>query len=466
MSGISRFLPPRLRQKLTNNLNDQHFNEIIRGSFSSFLIRIIGRIMGYVFVVFVTRNFGSGLIGMHALSITLLSIVTVVGKLGMNTAVMRFVAEYSAQRKWARVGDVYNRSLKILLPLNVALVLVFFFNANGIAHYIFNKEYLAPFFKIIAFAIAPKVILLLHSGCIRGIKKIKEYAFLENAAIPSIATVILIVYLLFDRNNRYVSVLSYTASVYIVSIFSVYLWKRTMKLNRIALRSKIDKDEKVAIKELFSVAFPMLFTHSLTTIMGWIDIIMLGIFRTESEVGIYHVVLKISLFTTIVLLAINSIAAPKFAELYGLKNMSGFEQIARRATKLLFWATVPIVIVIFAFPTKILGFFGVEFKIGLHALLILTFGQFINAISGPVGNILQMTGHQKTFRNIIVIATVLNVVLNIILIPRYGINGAAIASLTSKIFWNITSVIYVKYFFGFITLPLSGIRKVKNNGAS
>jgi O-antigen/teichoic acid export membrane protein len=77
------------------------------------------------------------------------------------------------------------------------------------------------------------------------------------------------------------------------------------------------------------------------------------------------------------------------------------------------------------------------------ALLILVFSQLINTMSGSVGVILNMTGKEKVFRNILSIALVINITLNILLIPRFGIEGAAIASATSLVFWNLYSVYYV-----------------------
>lgn len=76
----------------------------------------------------------------------------------------------------------------------------------------------------------------------------------------------------------------------------------------------------------------------------------------------------------------------------------------------------------------------------------------ISAFSGPAGNILQMTGRQVIFMNVLFVGAVINVVLNYFLIPLYGIEGAAFASMTSVIFWNLTMVYFVKKEFGFLTI--------------
>ena len=95
-----------------------------------------------------------------------------------------------------------------------------------------------------------------------------------------------------------------------------------------------------------------------------------------------------------------------------------------------------------------MSFLGSEFINAKYVLLILLIGKLVDSISGSVGVILQMTGHQKVFQNIVFIALILNILLNLLLIPIYGIEGAAISSTCSIIFWNISSVMYVRRKFG------------------
>jgi O-antigen/teichoic acid export membrane protein len=199
--------------------------------------------------------------------------------------------------------------------------------------------------------------------------------------------------------------------------------------------------------------------------MNWIDIFMLGKFRTESDIGIYNVASKIADLTTITLIAINSIAAPKFAEFYGKRDMKRLGRIARQSTKLIFWTSFPILCFLFFAPSLMLGIFGKDFQSGSTALRMLTFGQFINAISGSVGLILLMTAKERVFHKIIMTTTVINIALNYFLIPKFGINGAAFVSMLSTIFWNLSSVFYIKRYLNVITIyiPFISNRLTKNS---
>ena len=167
-------------------------------------------------------------------------------------------------------------------------------------------------------------------------------------------------------------------------------------------------------------------------------------------------------------MAINSIAAPKFAELYAKQDFEGLKKVVNQSTKLIFWSTIPLVAIFFIFPEFLLGIFGDKFKIGVTAFIFLSCGRLISSFSGSVGNLLQMTGKQVMFMNILFAGACINVVLNYLLIPSdnlfsefgvSGINGAALASMISLSAWNLAMVYFVKREFGFYTFYIPFIKK-------
>ena len=215
----------------------------------------------------------------------------------------------------------------------------------------------------------------------------------------------------------------------------------------IILLKQEDVSEKgfspISSKELLKTAFPMMLSTSILLIMSWADSIIIGIFKTEAEIGIYNVSIKLAMISGIVLGAVNSIVAPKLSQTYNNGKKEEFKSIVKQSTRVIFFSSVPILIFLIAFPEFLLSFFGSEFIVGKTALYILLIGQIINAFSGSVGVIMQMTGKEKLFQNILILALFLNIGLNFLLIPNHGIEGAAIASSASIIFWNLTSVAYI-----------------------
>jgi len=300
------------------------------------------------------------------------------------------------------------------------------------------------------------VLLFINLECLRGLKKIKEYAFLMHIAIPLVASIILGIAYLFDKTKNA------PLAAYMVSVILAFLTSQVIWLKRSRIRPTPSENFMGWIK-LFRVSIPMLLTSSLFQVLGWTDVIMLGIFRTEREVGIYNIAMKIAIAVNIISMSISTIAAPKFAELYGQGDLKKLCEVIRNSTKLIFWTSLPVILILMLFPSFLLGIFGEEFKAGVYALLVLTVAQFINASCGSVGFILQMTGKELIFQNIMIGAAIINITLNGLLIPIYGINGAAFASLISVAFWNFMSVFYVRSKLHVVTIYLPGLgRRIRS----
>ncbi len=432
----------RLLKYITDKMEDAHLKELLKGSSIFIVFKFFGLITAYTFTLLITRNLGADAMGIFALSFTVLQITSALGRLGLDTALIRFVAEYSSQGRKDLVKEIYLKTVKIVIPFGIFLSVLMFFSSPYLAKYIFNKEHLSEYFRIASFAILPMVLVFINSGSLRGLKKIKEFSFLHNVSIYLFAIIILALFLL-STKGEHIPLISYVLAVAIVCVLSTILWLRSSKL------TSLPDQDSIKLRDLLNVSMPMLLSGLLFFIMAWTDTIMLGMFRTEGEVGVYNIAFRVASLISITMFAINSIAAPKFAEFYGKGDMKGLGRIAQQSTKLIFWTSLPVLLIILLFPSFILGLFGEEFKTGIYALLFLAFGKFIYAIMGSSAFILQMTGRQKALQHIVLITTAMNIVLNAVLIPKYGIRGAAFASMISIFFWNLSAVLFVKYSLNF-----------------
>ena len=437
--------------KIKNKINaDTHLKELLKGSSIAFVLRIIGIVAGYIFTLLVARLYGADVLGIFVLSLTLMQIFSVFGKAGMDVTSLRFVAELSSQNKWYTIKDFYKKVILFVIPVSLFVNLLFFLLSPLIATYVFKKPHLSEYFRILSIGYIPFVLLFIHSEAIRGLKKVAQYMFFQRAGIFIFSSVILpVFYLLFNGivPKNVVPILVYLISLFSIFFSAVFLWNMYLKKKLANLKSA-EPNEPLQYRTILSVSIPLLFAGTANLIMNWTDIIMLGMFRTEDEVGIYNVAQKIAMFVSLPLMAINTIAAPKFAEFWGKKDLKGLTKVAKQSTKMIFWFSFPVVLCFLLFPELLMGMFGESFKAGTLALIFLTLGQFVNAISGSVGYILQMTGNQVYYQNVILIGSIINILMNFVLIPIYGITGAAIASAVSMVYWNVAFGYKVKKILG------------------
>jgi O-antigen/teichoic acid export membrane protein len=442
-----------MKKRLQNALKDNDFSELLKKGGISFFLRIGGQIFGFLLTLLIARYFGAEGLGEYMLAVVVLRIFTLIAKLGMDTASIRFIASFAKQKKWKSLLYFRKKVVSTLLVTSIISSCLMYLFAVAIASLLnINPEYI----RLFSFFILPMVFFILHYQSLRGLKKIAEFSFFYRMS-QAIFTIIAFFILLQYSNNSIVPFYAYATSLIIVSILAFVVFRSALQVK---IEENVEEEiEEKSLKNILSVAMPLMFAQSVQFIMAWTDKLMIGNMMTAEDVGVYGVAFRLSMFASISLMAINSIASPKFAEMYGDNNIEGLKKVAQQSTKMIFWATLPLVILFFMFPELLLGFFGEQFKIGVYAFLLLSFGKLISSFSGSVGNLLQMTGKQLIYMNILLVGAIINVGLNYFLIPIYGINGAAIASMTSIIIWNLTMVYYVKKELGFLTFYIPFIRR-------
>ena len=417
--------------KKINTNND--FKEIINKSFISFLIRILGFLSGYVFIYLVVKYFGAETQGRLSLAFSFMVIGALFSKLGMD---LGFVKIFAIQDNFKNSQGLYFKVLPLNTIVTFILCVIVFLFSDTIAVYFFNDVEFSIYLKWTSPCILFFSIAQINAGVFRGLKYNTLYSFLFNGGRYLFAMLIFVgIYLLGYRDPK-ISVIAHTTSIFLLFIISIIcIYKYLFPIN-----FETNYRPKIFIKE----SIPMLMSATMTVLLGWADTILLGVFKSSDEVGVYSVVLKVAVIVSFTLQAINSILAPKLSNAYHDKKYKLFDDLIKYSTRVNFIISTLAIILIILFRNFILGIFGNEFLVASKALIILCIGQFFNAFCGPVGIVLQMTGRQKLFQNILFIGLIINIGLNIILIEPYGINGAAIASAISLVVWNSAAFYYVR----------------------
>jgi O-antigen/teichoic acid export membrane protein len=179
---------------------------------------------------------------------------------------------------------------------------------------------------------------------------------------------------------------------------------------------------------------------------------MLGYYGPEVDVGLYRIVFKVATLVTFAQAALNTVVAPMISALRNERDEL-YEMVDKVAQLNLFTAGSIFLIVLF-FGSSLIGIFGVESPSDAYPwLILLAIGQLTNAFAGPVMNILNMTGYEKSARNTMLVMAVLNIILNFLLIPQRGPAGAAVATTATMIGWNVWAAALVFKFHGVVAVP-------------
>ena len=422
------------------------FVKLLTGSGVVFGVKLLGALAGYLFTYLITTSYGAETFGVFELCLTFMTIFGVLGRLGLDGALVRFIPEYKEKKEWGNMQAAYKHALKVALPVSTALAIILFFTSDFLAG-LFESSQLSLGLKITAVIIPISTWMGLNAEAFRGMKNMKAYSFFQRGTVVLIASGVIlalgVAYPAWEQNP----LISFGLAIGLLALIAGL---KTPK----RLVSMGSSTSKFNSSNFLLVALPMLISTSMFMVMNWTDTIMIGVYMKESQIGIYRLAFKVAALVTFAQFAINSIAAPMFSSFKAKGDMLGLRKMVRNIGYLNVLISVPIFTIIMIFPELLLEIFGDDFKKdGVKPLRILAVASVINALCGPVMYLLNMTGKEKSARNIILVASVLNLVLNLCLIPHYRVNGAATATALSTIIWNLLAVIVVKKEYGFISVP-------------
>jgi|GEM_PF-2695851 len=421
---------------------DPDFKEVLHKGTLAFVARVLGALSTFIATIYLARLLGVNNFGLFWLALTIITILSIFSRLGMDTLVLREVAKYENANTSGLARQITDSVFVIVLPISILLVSIILLFGDWVSEEIFSK----PDISIPLNALTP-FMLFLSLGFIlgesfKGIRHTTMGVLLQHTAQPIIfLTLIYAASFFIDLDLKSSAWIYSTAGLITLVIFYTYWVNVTIQTKA----PNMENNSRILIKK----GFPLLLISSAGLLLAWTDIIVLGIFSTAKEVGIYTAVAKTALITSLILAAFNAIVAPKFSLHFTKGDIKGLERLAKKSTRLMaFLVFAPTIFLLFL-PEWILGWFGLNFIEGANALMILVIGQFISVSCGSVGHMLVMTKNEKIVQNITIGTAISNVILSILLVEPFGMVGVAIATMVSMIAYNLISLYYVRQRLGF-----------------
>ena len=311
--------------------------------------------------------------------------------------------------------------------------------ADWLAFELFNGSDLLKTVLIISAVSLPfATIMAISAFATQGYKLLKYKVMVLNIIRPAIMLVCVLVSISFftiDAAVKYPLLISAVFSSFAAIIFLNKL--TNIKISQI-FSGVIDK-------ELLRFSYPLMFVTILGTLMHWMDILMLGYFTDTTTVGLYHPAARTAGLLRTVLLAFMGIFAPMMSDYHRQGDVGEMGKLYKLIVRWIVSLSLPLAIIIIIYSKKIMLLFGVEYLSASNVLMVLTTAAFIQTLFGGGGQTLTMTGFTKVnlFNSIIVV--LINITLNLLWIPQYGIIGAAYATLISMALLGLLRIVEVNH---------------------
>lgn len=422
----------KLQLQIKHILSNSNNKEIINKSFGYLIFRGVGIIGGYVFTYLIASRYGASMNGLVTLGFAIFMFASAVSTFGIDINLVKY---YSDLNRWEENPGLFYKVFFKSFLLSVIVAGILYLLQDFITIKLFKKPLFIPLYKWVILAIPGWTMVKTIAGVLRAKGLNNWYAFFNNAGKFSLAALILIAFDFIELDPLNAIKAHFYAITIMALLGFIVVYKN---FNTITVRTSTNS------WKFFAESFPMLITTTITVFLGWIDSFVLGIYVSDSEIGVYNVAIKIALGASFAMEAINSGLAPKVARLYFEKKDVEFRKLVRFSTILNFGITVGIITALIVFNQWLLGLFGEEFKTGFQVLLILCLVHLMNSFMGSAAVIMQMIGYQKQYQNIAILALVINLGLNFILVPKYGNTGAAVATAISLTFWYIGNAVFLK----------------------
>ncbi|PQP33280.1 hypothetical protein C6A36_00010 [Desulfobacteraceae bacterium SEEP-SAG10] len=424
-----------MQQKEKTNLSD--LSKVTKGAGITLTGNMVGKGILLFYTIFLARVLGANDLGLYLLGITIVRLMTILSILGLDTGVVRYVAIYNGRNDLGRMkGTVIISAIITMLPSIVFIGLTFLLG-DFVATFVFHKPELGSIIKLLSLSIPFESLMRILLASTRGLKLMQYVAYTEHLTRVGIRFLFAIFFLFGMGLGLEGVALAYVASSIFAAGLAFYYANKLISVLDTKTRPLFE------IKNLLNFSIPMVFTVLIYDLMSRVDILMLGVFVSSSEVGIYTIAVRIIMLAQVVFMAFQPIFQPFVAELHDKKEFERLSNLLKVLTQWSVTISLPVFLSLLLFPGFFLHFFGNEFVKGSGCLSILVVAFLFSSVSSLPASIIFMAGRSDLSLINNLATLIINATLNYLLIPRFGIIGAAFATGISFVFLSFIRIIEV-----------------------
>lgn len=388
----------------------------------------------FLVALFLARRLGSGQVGVYYLAQAFLALAGLLALSGFRGALTRFVAVHRAEKDNASLAGTVRLGLMIPTGASFVMGAALYSLSGWFAREVFHEPDLALALRYVALALPATCLTEAALSATQGFKTMRPYVAIglifEPAALLGLSLI-----LLNAGWGLQGPMLALVIASYMASGLAVLALRR--------LTRPYPSLPRYRVKELFSFSLVSWLSSIASSAQSWTGTLILGALATAAQVGVYQVASRITLVATFFLGPFGTSFAPMIADLYQRNEHERLRRLYAVVTGWTLRLSLPAFVVVILFPEALLSAFGSEFRGGATVVVLLAVGQLLNVAGGPNGYMLVMSGRPAFTMANNVAALVLNVTLNLLLIPRFGLVGAGIAFASSVAFNNLAKALQI-----------------------
>lgn len=399
---------------------------------------IIGSILAAIFPIIIARSYSPAEFGIYALAMTTFLFLVQISFLGLDDGCSRNIAFYRSKKDYSRVKETILSSLECILISGIFASIFLFVSADCISLNMFHNYELSHALKILAFGLPFWILIGIIVIIFRGFDRAKENVIFSHLLLNGGKLLFIVPVIVLGLTIDYIF-WAITANTLFVFFIAVLYFKK-----RIPQEIKVNRSGGSVKKELLLFSIPLVFSSMSWFILQATDKFMIGFSMGEYHVGIYNAAATISSYLNIFLISIMFIYQPVGTKLYGANKKLELKELYQTSTKWIFLITSPLIMLVLLQPTVVVSLlFGNNYAEAMFPLFLLFIAYAIRICLGPISGSIVMLGKTRQLMYIVASAAIVNITLNLSLIPLYGISGAALATGGSLILLSVVELTYL-----------------------
>ena len=395
----------------------------------------------FALTALITRNMPNDEAGLFLLGFTLITVLSIFFRLGLDNVILRFLSAHGTD-EFAQ--EKLNRGLLWIATAAIPATVLGMVLSEPIATHIFNKPGFAPVLFWMLPALPAMALFFLLSFAFQAQHRVVLTTLFQNLGISTLF-IAGFGYLWFNQPEAINAVSS--AQVYAVAAATMFIAGVTLWFSQRNVNFKMPGYRD---PELTHASMNLWAASIMSLAVQWSGILIAGAMLSAEEVAQLTAAQRTAMLTSFVLMVVNMVVAPRYARLWKEGNIDRIRYLAKWSTRGMIIMVLPVVAVMMIWPEKVMGLFGEGFEEAAMLLMILAAGQFVNVATGSVGYLLNMSGHEREFNRVTMISGPMAIVLAILLTKYHGAIGTAFATAVGVALQNIGAIVLVKKRLGFM----------------
>lgn len=404
---------------------------VARGGSLAFAGGVTTRGINYIYSAALVWGLGAGNFGLFTLALAITGFIAVIADVGMGQGIVRFGAIGAQARGRVGVHHATMAALRVVLPVGLLVALALLWSTDLLAESVFRKPQLAPLIAALALSVPFRSLAVVLTAATRAVKIMR--CTVVVLAVQALAALLLAIPLLAFNMGLQAVAISYVVSSILAAGLALYYYVTL-------IYSKEKAQEKFPLGQMVRFSLPLSLSSWTHFANERTEVFFLGLLPSAVDIGIYNIAWRLAGLETIFLESLDQILAPFASDLTHRRALEQLEALYKTTAKWGFTGALAFFLVFALFSERIMLVFDPAFLAGSSVLVALGFAQLLNACTGPCGTVLIMSGHSGISLVNTIALFGISVGLDWLLIPPYGLSGAALAGLLAVVTINLLRV--------------------------